>query len=316
MNWKQSATAEDGAQWHESRCIFVTRTLKNCKIRLTSLPEKRQGARAKGTSDWRAEKNCRSVTKAKVVGEAESKAGQGPVGAEREGMAGAWTEVWIMQPVRNLREKGGSAALVGSANVAGWLRGSRVLGDSYGTQNSKRLENTMETLEVLTVNAPGLRAFRARNGSIGYQESGMQLLTALATRAIDRREDAFFLNSIWHTDKSSQAKVVMMSDAGIRDSPTRRVVKQQGMGFLMMHRSTREPLAAASFFVVTRAKQDDINILGLRAVQAAAGMVIAVRAGEAGQFTRTRASAFTRSALRTLKANVAVCRHSWEEGNR
>ena len=38
-------------------------------------------------------------------------------------------------------------------------------------------------------------------------------------------------------------------------------MKQQGMGFLMMHRGTREPLAAASFFVETRWKQDDINIL-------------------------------------------------------
>ena len=41
--------------------------------------------------------------------------------------------------------------------------------------------------------------------------------------------------------------MVMMSDAGIRDSPSRPLVKQQGMGFLMMHLDTRELRAAASF---------------------------------------------------------------------
>ena len=52
-----------------------------------------------------------------------------------------------------------------------------------------------------------------------------------------------------------------MSDASIRDSPRRPGVKQQGMEILMMHRGTRELLAAASFYEETRAKQDDINIL-------------------------------------------------------
>ena len=42
-------------------------------------------------------------------------------------------------------------------------------------------------------------------------------------------------HSRWHTDKWSQAKVVMMSDAGIRDSLSRSGEKQQGMGFLMLH---------------------------------------------------------------------------------
>ena len=137
----------------------------------------------------------------------------------------------------------------------------------------------------------------------------MQLLIA------EKRGDAFFLNSRWHTDKWSRANVVMMSDAGIRDSPSKPGVKQQGIRFLMMPRGNRELLAAASFYEERRAKQDDINILELRAVQAAAGMMMALRAGEAGQFTSTRANVFTRPELRTLKTKVAACTHSCEEGN-
>ena len=92
--------------------------------------------------------------------------------------------------------------------------------------------------------------------------------------------------------------MVMMSDAGTRDYPCRPEMEQQGMGFLMMHRDTRELLAAASMFVETRMKQDDINILELRAVQSAVGMMMAVRTGEAGRFTDTQASAFTRPEIR------------------
>ena len=73
------------------------------------------------------------------------------------------------------------------------------------------------------------------------------------------------------------------------------------MGFLMMHRSTRELLVAASFYEKTRVKQDDINILELWAVQAAAGMMMAVRAAVHEH---------------SLKTKVAACTHSWEGGNR
>ena len=76
-------------------------------------------------------------------------------------------------------------------------------------------------------------------------------------------------------------------------------MKQQGMGFLMMHRDTRELLAAASLFVETRTKQDDINILELRAVR----MMMAV---QAGRLTYTQASEFTRPEIRTLKNRVAM----------
>ena len=41
-------------------------------------------------------------------------------------------------------------------------------------------------------------------------------------------------------------------------------------------------------------------------------MMMAVRAGEARQFTETRASEFTRSELKTLKTKVATCTHTWE----
>ena len=175
-------------------------------------------------------------------------------------MAGAvWTEVWNMQPVRNLREKGGFAALVGSANVAGWLGGTRVMGDSYGAKNRKRLEGTIEILEVLSMHLD-CEPFGAE-WVYWIPTERNAAADSLATRAIEKREDAFFLSSRWHTDKWSTANVVTMSDAGIRDSPRRPRVKQQGMGFLMVHWGTRELLAAASFYEETRAKQDDINIL-------------------------------------------------------
>ena len=298
--------AGDGTQWYESRRVFVTTTLRNFKIRLTSLPEKAKEPEQREkrlASGGKLQKRNKSSGKE----EAESKAGQEPTGAERERMAGAvWTEVWNMQPVRNLREKGGFAALVDSADMASWLRGTRVMGDSCGAENREARKNHGNPGG--TVNASGLRTLRHGVGLQDTKRAGVQLLLA------EKREDAFFLNSRWHTDKWSRASVVMMSDAGIRDSPSKPGVKQQGIRFLMMHRGNRELLAAA-FYEERRAKQDDINILELRAVQAAAGMMMALRAGEAGQFTSTRASVFTRPELRTLKTKVAACTHSWEEGN-
>ena len=236
--------------------IFTT-ILKNHKIRLTSLPEETKEKERKEERLASGEKREKRH-KSKGKEETESKAGQEPTGAERGQMAGA---VWI-----------------DSANVAGWLRGTRVMGDSYGTQNRRRLEKTMETLEVLTMHL-GCEPF-GTEWVYWIPREWNAAADSLATRAIKRREDAFFLNSRWHTDRWSQADVVIMSDAGTRDNPSRPGMKQQGMGFLMMHRSTRELLAAASFFVETRRKQDDMNILELMAVQAAVGMTMAVRAGE------------------------------------
>ena len=83
----------------------------------------------------------------------------------------------------------------------------------------------------------------------------------------------------------------------------------------MLHRDTRELLAAASFFTEYRVRQDDINILELRAVQTAVGLMLAVRAGEAKQLTEPRANDFTRSELRTLKTKLAACTHRWEDGS-
>ena len=176
-----------------------------------------------------------------------------------------WVEVWSMQPVRNQRKKGGFAALVDSANVAGWLRGTRVMGDSCGTQNRRKLEKTMETVEALTMHL-GCEPFGTEWVHWTPREWNAAA-DSLATRAIERREDAFFLNNRWHTDRWSQGDVVIMSDAGTRDNPSSQGLKQEGMGFLMIHRSTRELLAAASIFVETRRKQDDINILEWRCRQ-------------------------------------------------
>ena len=50
----------------------------------------------------------------------------------------------------------------------------------------------------------------------------------------------------------------MMSDAGIRDSPSKPGIKQQGIRFLMMEWGNRNLLAAA-FYEERRAKQDDIR---------------------------------------------------------
>ena len=83
----------------------------------------------------------------------------------------------------------------------------------------------------------------------------------------------------------------MLSDGSIQD-----------MVFLMLHRDTRELLAAASFFMEDRARQD--------------GLMLAVRAGEAKQLTKIRTNDFTRSELRTLKNKVAAYTHRWEDSGR
>ena len=117
--------AEDGTHWHELRWVLVTTILRKYKIRLTSLPEKAKEPEQKEERLASGEKLQKRHT-SRVKEEGESKAGQEPTGAERERMAGAvWTDVWNMQPVRNLREKGGFSALVGSANVAGAQRNAR-----------------------------------------------------------------------------------------------------------------------------------------------------------------------------------------------
>ena len=165
VNWKRSAVADDGARWHESRWVFAGTTLKNYKIRLTSLqeklkePEEREERLASGEKPQKRHKS-------KNNREADDKAGGERAGAERDQMAGAaWSEVWTMPSVRSQRQKGGFAALVDSANVAGWLRGTRVMGDSYGDRNGKRLENTMETLECYRCTWAADPS--APNGSIG-----------------------------------------------------------------------------------------------------------------------------------------------------
>ena len=152
-----------------------------------------KGARAKGKTTGEREK-LQKRHKSSGKEEAESKAGQEPTGAERERMSGAvWTEVGNMQPVRNLREKGGFAALVDSANMASWLRGTRVVSDSCGAENREARKN--HGIPGGTVNASGLRTLRHGVGLQDTKRAGVQLLIA------EKREDAFFLNSRWHTDK-------------------------------------------------------------------------------------------------------------------
>ena len=63
-----------------------------------------------------------------------------------------------------------------------------------------------------------------------------------------------------------------MSDAGLRDWLVRRSKKLQVAGFLVLHRSSRE-LLAASFFSTGRTKQADINLLELEAVHIAIGLL-------------------------------------------
>ena len=127
---------------------------------------------------------------------------------------------------------------------------------------------------------------------------------SLATRAIEKREDAFFLNSRWHMDKWRRADVVMMSDTGFWDNLSRPGMKQQGMGFLMMHRDTRELLAAASLFGETNEARRHQHLGG----------------DDDGSMDRrgtdTLASEFTRPEIRTLRTKVATCTHRWKEGSR
>ena len=78
----------------------------------------------------------------------------------------------------------------------------------------------------------------------------------------------------------------------------------QGTGFLLLHRDTRELLAAASFTTMEQAKQVDINMWELKAVQMAIGLLVAVRAGKALELARIRTTEFTHPELRALKTKV------------
>ena len=72
------------------------------------------------------------------------------------------------------------------------------MGGSYGPENRKRFERTMETLEVLSMHLD-CEPF----GTEWVRWIPREWFTAadsLVTRAIERRDD-FFLNSRWHTDK-------------------------------------------------------------------------------------------------------------------
>ena len=258
-----------------------------------------KGARAKGKTTGERGKTAEATQKQREGG--SGKQGRSRTNRSRAGASGrssvdrSLEHATSEEPTREGRLCG-----VGGQCQRGRLaQGTRVTGHSNGAENRKRHIETQETQEVLSMHLD-CEPFgtewvywtpRERNAAAD----------SLATRAVQKREDAFFLNSRWHTDKWSRADVVLTSDAGIRDSPSRPGVKQQGIGFLMMHQGTWQLLAAASFYEETRAKQDDINILELSALQSAAGMMMAARAGKAGQLTSTRASEFTRPELRTLK---------------
>ena len=141
-----------------------------------------------------------------------------------------WLEIWTMPPVRKLRQKGGFAALVDSANVAGWLRGTR-----HGRQLWQARQTPAEK----------------HHGSSGSADVGPRMW------ATERKEDAFCLNGTLHTDKWTQADVVILSDPGIQDCPSKPSRKRQGTNVLLLHRNSRELLAAASFFTTEQAKQVD-----------------------------------------------------------
>ena len=115
---------------------------------------------------------------------------------------------------------------------------------------------------------------------------------SLATRAMEKKEDAIFLSARWHTDKWTQADVVLMSDAGLRDWPEKPSRKLQGTGFLFLHRSSRELLAAASFFSTGRTKQADINLQELEAVHTAIELLVAVRPEKQGRWPSSVKMAF------------------------
>ena len=86
--------------------------------------------------------------------------------------------------------------------------------------------------------------------------------------------------------------------------PKQTIEKAARHGILLLHRDTRELLAAASFFTMEQAKQVDVNMLELKAVQTAIGLLVAVRARKALEVARISTNEFTRPELRTLKTKV------------
>ena len=257
LNWEPNAMAEDGTQWHGSRWVLVTTILKDNKICLTSLPGRtKEPERIEQRLASGEKRQKRHESKGKD--EAESKARTNRSRARADGRSSVDRSLEHATSEEQTKEK--LLCGVGLQCQRGKLV-QRNAGFRRPLRHAKqkRLEKTMGTLKVLTMH-------------LGCEPIGTDCVRwiprewnaaadSLATRAIKRREDAFFLNYRWHTDRWGQAELLIMSGAGTRDNPSRQGMKQQGMGFLMMHRSTREQLAAASFFVETRWKQDDIIIL-------------------------------------------------------
>ena len=201
--------AEDGTQWHGSLWVLVTTILKDNKICLTLLPGRtKEPERVEQRRASWEKRQKRHESKGKD--EAESKARTNRSRARADGRSSV--DRRSMQPVRNKRKKCCFAALVYSANVASWFRGTRVFEDRYGTHNRKRLEKTMGTLKVLTMH-------------LGCEPIGTECVRwiprewnaaadSLATRAIERREDAFFLNNKWRVDRWGQAELLIRAVQG------------------------------------------------------------------------------------------------------
>ena len=120
--WKQWAMADDGACWHDTRWSFVGAALQGSTLRLSSLPEavwEPRLTKDRLADDEPSSKRRRSRQKQpndNKVRETETRTIPGT--GSRRSLEG---HLWTMAPARSRTQKGGSAAIVDSANVAGWL---------------------------------------------------------------------------------------------------------------------------------------------------------------------------------------------------
>ena len=125
-----------------------------------------KGARAKGKTTGERERTAEATQKQREGG--SGKQGRTRTNRSRTGANGRGSVDRSLEHAtrEELAREGGFAALVDSANVASWLRGTRVMGDSCGAENREARKNHGNPGG--TVNASGLRTLRH---GVGLQDT-------------------------------------------------------------------------------------------------------------------------------------------------
>ena len=151
--WVQCAVAAGGVRWHETRWDFGRAILQGSQIGVTSLPEAMRELRLAKDRAASPRQNAAGASRTGLVTATQERQrheqhenGQPTRSGRKSGPC-----LRIAPEVRGGEREEGFAALVDSANVAGWLDGTRKVSDHYAEQDRELRRRTAEVLEVLAV---------------------------------------------------------------------------------------------------------------------------------------------------------------------